>query len=54
MIEYIRTKPFGASNRVALTCSKENACAMRLYESKGFRAAGAEDGDELELALTLN
>lgn len=53
VLEYIRTKPFGDSNRIALTCNKNQPIARRLYEKKGFRATGNEDGDELELAMTL-
>ena len=53
VLDYIRTKPFGDSDRVALTCNKENPTAGRLYESRGFSATGAEDEDEIELALTL-
>ena len=53
VIDYIRTKPFGGSDRVALTCNKNNPVARKLYESKGFAATGAEDEDEIELALTL-
>ena len=53
VIDYIRTKPFGDSNRVALTCNKENPVARRLYESKGFSATGVEDEDEVELVLTI-
>ena len=53
VIDYIRTKPFGTSNRIALTCSKNNPAARKLYESKGFSATGVEDEDEVELALTL-
>lgn len=53
VLDYIRTKPFGDSDRVALTCNKNNSAARRLYERKGFRAAGTEDEDETELALTL-
>ena len=52
VLSYIKTKPFGASGRVALTCNKNNPDAQRLYESRGFRATGVEDGDEIELALT--
>lgn len=52
VIEYIRTKPFGDSNRVALTCNKENPVARKLYESKGFSPTGNEDEDEIELAMT--
>ena len=53
VIEYIRTKPFGTSDRVALTCNRDNASARKLYEDRGFRATGVEDEDEIELALTL-
>lgn len=53
VIDYIRTKPFGASNRVVLTCNKNNPAARRLYESKGFSATGFEDEDEIELLLTV-
>ena len=51
--DYIRTKPFGDSNRVALTCNVENPVAQKLYERKGFAATGAEYDDEIELAMTL-
>ena len=53
VIEYIRTKPFGDSDRVALTCSKNNPKARKLYEKRGFSATGVEDEDEVELVLTL-
>ena len=54
VIEYIRTKPFGDSGRIALTCNKNNPVARKLYESKGFSATGAEDEDETELAMTID
>ena len=54
VIEYIRTKPFGDSNRVALTCNKENPIARKLYESQGFSPTGNEDEDEIELAMTVD
>ena len=54
VIEYVRTKPFGDSGRIALTCNKNNPVARKLYESKGFSATGAEDEDETELAMTLD
>ena len=54
VLDYIRTKPFGGSDRVALTCNKDNAIARKLYESKGFAASGVEDEDEIELVFTLN
>ena len=53
VLDYIRTKPFGDSNRVVLTCSKDNLAARKLYEHKGFAAAGIEDEDEIELVLLL-
>ena len=53
VLDYIRTKPLGPSDRVALTCSRDNPIARRPYESKGFRATGVEDEEEIELALTL-
>ncbi len=54
VIEYIRTRPFGDSNRVALTCNKENPVARKLYESKGFSPTGNEDEDEIEMAMTVD
>ena len=53
VLEYIRTKPFGVSDRVALTCNRANPTARKLYESRGFHETGAEDGEETELAMTL-
>ncbi len=54
VIDYIRTKPFGDSNRIALTCNKDNSIAQKLYEKKGFAATGAEYDDEIEMAMTVN
>ena len=53
VLDYIKTKPFGSSNRVTLTCNKDNIQALKLYKSKGFIETGAEDEDEIELSLTL-
>ena len=53
VLEYIRTKPFGTSNRVALTCNKYNPIAQKLYERAGFAVTGTEDEDEIELVLML-
>lgn len=53
VIAYIRKKPFGDSDRVALTCNKNNSAARRLYERKGFSATGVEDEDEIELVMNL-
>ena len=54
VIEYSATKPFGDSDRVALTCNRDNAVARRLYERKGFSATGNGDEDEDEFAMTLH
>ncbi|MBR0537349.1 MAG: GNAT family N-acetyltransferase [Clostridia bacterium] len=51
-LDYIRTKPFGPSDRVALTCHKENTHALALYKRKGFTETGAVYEEEIELALT--
>ncbi len=51
VIAYIRTKPFGDSDRIALTCNRENPVARRLYERRGFLATGVGDEDEIELVL---
>lgn len=53
VLDYIKTKPFGDSNRVALTCNKANPGAIALYRRKGFAETGAEYDDEIELSLTL-
>ena len=53
VLEYIRTKPFGNSDRVALTCGKNNPVARKLYESKGFSPTGSSTDDEIELAMTV-
>lgn len=53
VLDYIRQKPFGHSNRVALTCNRDNAHALALYTHMGFAYTGTEDEDEVELALTM-
>ena len=53
VLDFIRTKPFGDSDRVTLTCHRENRVALSLYEKKGFTATGAVYDDEVELAMTL-
>ena len=53
VLEYIKAKPFGSSNRVTLTCSKDNVRALDLYKRKGFTETGAMDEDELELSLMI-
>lgn len=53
VLDYIKTKPLGDSNRVALTCNKTNRVARRLYEKKGFCLTGVEDDDEVEMARDI-
>lgn len=53
VMDYIRTKPFGDSNKVTLTCNKENETALRLYCKAGFVKTGSEDEEEFELSRTL-
>lgn len=53
VLEYIETKPFGESNRVALTCSQQNDPGLRLYRSLGFKETGNVDEDEIELVKLL-
>ncbi len=53
VLEFIKTKPFGNSERVVLTCNKNNPVARKMYEDKGFVATGNEDEDEIELAMSV-
>lgn len=53
VIQYIQTKPFGDSGRIALTCNKNNSIARKLYESRGFCVTGNEDEDEIELVMMV-
>ena len=54
VLDYIKSKPFGSSNRVTLTCNRENIRALNLYQSKGFTETGAADEDEIELTLYVS
>ena len=51
LIDYIKSKPFGDSDRISLTCHKDNVNALKMYKSRGFTENGAEDEDEIELSL---
>lgn len=53
VIDYIKTKPFGSSDRVALTCNKDNAKALKLYHDMGFLETGAKDEEEIELFMMI-
>lgn len=54
VLSYICTKPFGPTDRVALTCHRENRPALSLYEKLGFRPTGVVDEDELEYVMDLS
>lgn len=54
VMDYIKSKPFGDSNRVTLTCNKNNLCAMKIYRRMGFVETGVEEDDEVELSIMLN
>lgn len=53
VLDYIKAKPFGSSNRVTLTCNRDNIQALNLYKSRGFTETGIVDEDEIELSLTI-
>ncbi len=53
VLNYIKTKPFGSSDRVTLTCNKDNSVALELYRKMGFLETGVEDEDELELSMRI-
>jgi len=53
VLDYIKMKPFGSSDRVILTCNKDNIHALNLYKSRGFTGTGAMDEEEIELSLML-
>ena len=50
-LEYIKTKPFGESNKVTLTCYEENVAAMEMYKDLGFEETGNVYDDEIELGI---
>ena len=52
-LSYIKTKPFGSSCKVVLTCTKDNLGAMPLYGKFGFSETCNMDDDEMELALMM-
>ena len=53
VLDYIRTKPFGPSSRVTLTCNRNNLHALSLYKNKGFTETGMIDEEEIELSLRV-
>lgn len=53
VLNYIETKPFGNSERIALTCNKDNLTALKLYYKFGFEKTGNADEEEIELSADL-
>ena len=52
-IDYIKSKPFGSSNDVILTCNIDNSIAIHIYEKIGFRDTGERDDNELVMKLVV-
>lgn len=52
-LEYIRSKPFGESNDVILTCSIENDHGIHIYNKLGFTEIGKCEDDEIMMKLVI-
>lgn len=52
-LDYIKTKPFGTSNEVVLTCNEENSQGIYIYEKVGFKDSGERDDDEIIMKLII-
>jgi len=52
-IDYIKSKPFGESNDVILTCSMDNSHGIHIYEKLGFKDTGERDDDEIIMKLVI-
>ena len=52
-IDYIKTKPFGKSNNIILTCNIDNTHAIYIYEKLGFKDTGERDDDEMIMKLVI-
>ncbi|MGL4911490.1 MAG: GNAT family N-acetyltransferase [Romboutsia sp.] len=52
-LDYIKTKPFGKSNDIILTCNVENDNAIQIYKKFGFMETGECDEDEIEMKLVI-
>jgi diamine N-acetyltransferase len=53
-IEYIKSKPFGQSNEIILTCNMDNSHGIHVYEKLGFKDTGERDDDEIIMKLIVN
>lgn len=52
-LEYIRSKPFGESNDIVLTCSIENDHGIHIYNKLGFMEIGKCEDDEIMMKLVI-
>jgi diamine N-acetyltransferase len=52
-IDYIKSKPFGKSNVIILTCNMNNSHAIHIYEKLGFKDTGERDDDEIVMKLVV-
>jgi hypothetical protein len=52
-IDYIKSKPFGKSNDIILTCNTNNTHAIHIYEKLGFKDTGERDEDEIIMRLVI-
>lgn len=52
-IDYIKSKPFGSSKDVILTCNIDNSIAIHIYEKIGFKDTGERDDNELVMKLVV-
>ncbi len=53
LIDYIRTKPLGESEKIYLSYVPGNDWAEKLYKEAGFVSNGEKDGEEIVLVLDL-
>ena len=52
-IDYIKSKPFGKSNDVILTCNIDNTHAIYIYKKIGFIDTMERDEDEIIMKLVI-
>lgn len=52
-IDYIKSKPFGTSNNIILSCNIDNSIAIHIYEKLGFKDTGDRDDDEIIMELVI-
>ena len=53
VLDYIKMKPFGSSDRITLTCNKDNIHALNLYKKQRFYRDRSNGRRRIELSLML-